>query len=223
MSFPLVPTRDKNHNYQRPNGFGIAFAITVAGLCVQAHGDVVLDEATLGDFSDNGLAPTHFSLGAGTTVIAATFGATPIAGRHDLDYVSITVPVGHVLSRFVLVDANVGGAFSFVGIQAGPAVTVEPDNWSIETPLLGWAHFGSSSAGRDLLPEMAISPGSVGFTAPLPAGTYSMWIMELDTSDAYRYRFGLEVVAIPGPGVLAAMAILACCLPGPASIQRRGR
>ena len=212
-----------NKNNHRSTGFGIALAITVAGLCVQAHGDVVLDEATLGDFSDNGLAPSHFSLGAGTTIIAGTFGATSVAGRHDLDYVSITVPVGHVLSRFVLVDANVGGAFSFVGIQAGPAVTVEPDNWSIETPLLGWAHFGSSSAGRDLLPEMAVSPGSVGFTAPLPAGTYSMWIMELDTSDAYRYRFGLEVVAIPGPGVLAGMAILVCCLPGPASIRRRGR
>ena len=187
----------------------LSAVVAVSVLCANAQAGIVADEAQLGDFSNDGLAPTHFSLAAGTNVVAGTFGASALPDVHDLDYVSFTVPAGHVMSRFVLIDAYVGGAFSFVGMQAGPALTVPPDNWSIETPLLGWAHFGSASIGRDLLPEMAVSPGSVGFTTPLPSGTYSLWIMELDTSESYRYRFGIEVVAIPGPGALATTAVLA--------------
>ncbi len=187
----------------------LSAVVAASFLCANAQAGIVADEAQLGDFSNDGLAPTHFSLGAGTNVVAGTFGASALPDVHDLDYVSFTVPAGHVMSRFVLIDAYVGGAFSFVGMQAGPALTVPPDNWSIETPLLGWAHFGSASIGRDLLPEMAVSPGSVGFTTPLPSGTYSLWIMELDTSESYRYRFGIEVVAIPGPGALATTAVLA--------------
>ena len=190
----------------------LSAVVAVSFLCANAQAGIVADEAQLGDFSNDGLAPTHFSLGAGTNVVAGTFGASALPDVHDLDYVSFTVPAGHVMSRFVLIDAYVGGAFSFVGMQAGPALTVPPDNWSIETPLLGWAHFGSASIGRDLLPEMAVSPGSVGFTTPLPSGTYSLWIMELDTSESYRYRFGIEVVAIPGPGALATTAVLARAL-----------
>jgi hypothetical protein len=190
----------------------LSAVVAVSFLCANAQAGIVADEAQLGDFSNDGLAPTHFSLAAGTNVVAGTFGASALPDVHDLDYVSFTVPAGHVMSRFVLIDAYVGGAFSFVGMQAGPALTVPPDNWSIETPLLGWAHFGSASIGRDLLPEMAVSPGSVGFTTPLPSGTYSLWIMELDTSESYRYRFGIEVVAIPGPGALATTAVLARAL-----------
>lgn len=185
----------------------------IGAFASRTSGGLVFDEAVIGDFSDNGLAPTAFVLRAGTTQVAGTFGASPIPDRHDLDYVSVTVPDGHVLARLVLLDAYVGGAFSFVALQAGPAVTVPPDNTSVETPLLGWAHFGSASIGSDLLPEMAASPGSVGFQSPLPAGTYSLWIMELDSSESYRYRFGFEVAAIPGPGG-AAFAMAAATLRG---------
>lgn len=183
--------------------------LSVAACASCATGGVVFDEAVLGDFSDAGTAPTVCTLGVGTSVLAGTFGVSTVPGRHDLDYVTIVIPEGHALSRLVLLDAYVGGAFSFVAMQAGPQVTVLPDNTSIETPLLGWAHFGSASIGTDLFPEMSVSPGSVGFSAPLPAGSYSLWIMELDSSEAYRYRFAAEVVAIPGPGgVAAAIAAL---------------
>jgi hypothetical protein len=46
---------------------------------------------------------------------------------------------------------------------------------------------------------MASSPGSVGFVPPLGAGTYTLWIMELDISQVSSYRFGMDVVQIPGP------------------------
>lgn len=148
-------------------------------------------------------------LAPGVTILGGWFGASAVPDQHDLDYVTFTVPEGHVLSRMGLEEAYVGGAFSFVGMQAGPVVTI-PATWTqIESPLLGWAHFGSASVGLDLLPDMAASPGSIGFTAPLPAGTYALWIMELDSSEPYRYAFNLEVTAIPAPASVAAMASVA--------------
>ena len=176
---------------------------------VEARAGIVLDEATTGDFSDDRLAPTAVTLETGMNVIAGFSGQSPVPDMHDLDYVRFTVPVGHVLTRFLVQDAFVGGAFSFVGMQAGPEVTI-PWTWSsVNSPLLGWSHFGSADIGSDLLPTMARSPGSVGFTAPLGAGTYTLWIMELDVSQVSSYRFGLEVAPIPGPAGAWLAALLA--------------
>jgi hypothetical protein len=56
---------------------------------------------------------------------------------------------------------------------------------------------------------MAGSPGSVGFVTPLGAGTYTLWIMELDNSQVSSYRFGVDVVRIPGPSAAWLAAALA--------------
>ena len=190
-----------------PLALGAALGVTFPHM--QARAGIVLDEATSGDFSDDRLAPTAVTLEAGMNVIAGLSGLSPVPDMHDLDYVRFTVPVGHVLTRFLVQDAFVGGAFSFVGMQAGPEVTI-PWTWSnVNSPLLGWSHFGSSDIGSDLLPAMARSPGSVGFTPPLGAGTYTLWIMELDISQVSSYRFGLEVAPIPGPAAAWLAAVLA--------------
>jgi len=167
---------------------------------------VVFDEARDGDASDDRFNPTTVTLGAGVNTIRGFSGQSPTPDVHDLDYITFTVADGFQLSSFVLQSASVGGAFSFVALQAGPTITIPADWTSIETPLLGWAHFGSASLGQDLLPEMATSPGSVGFSAPLQAGTYALWIMELDTSEPHTYSFGLGVTAVPAPSVLALAA-----------------
>ena len=135
-------------------------------------------------------------------------GQSPTPDVHDLDYITFTVPDGFRLDNFMLQSASVGGAFSFVGLQAGPIITIPADWTSVESPLLGWAHFGSADVGLDLLPAMATSPGSVGFSGPLGAGTYALWIMELNTSEPYTYSFGLGVTAVPAP---AALALAAAC------------
>ena len=116
---------------------------------------VVFDEARDGDASDNRFAPTTVALAAGVNTIRGFSGQSPTPDVHDLDYITFTVADGFQLSSFVLQSASVGGAFSFVALQAGPTITIPADWTSIETPLLGWAHFGSASLGQDLLPEMA--------------------------------------------------------------------
>jgi len=167
---------------------------------------VVFDEARDGDASDNRFAPTTVALGAGVNTIRGFSGQSPTPDVHDLDYITFTVADGFRLDSFVLQSASAGGAFSFVGMQEGPIVTIPADWYSVESPLLGWAHFGSADVGSDLLPVMATSPGSVGFSGPLGAGTYALWIMELNTSEPYSYSFGLGVTAVPAPSVLALAA-----------------
>ena len=192
----------------------IALAVA-AFVAVHAHADyIAFDEATAGDASDDRLAPSLTALRSGRNVIRGTFGQSSVPGQYDLDYITFAVPDGHQLSAFVLEDAFVGGAFSFVAIQAGPIVTIPADWASIDTPLLGWAHFGTAAVGQDLLPVMGSSPGSVGFRGALPAGTYALWIMEFNDSEPYSYSFGLQVTAIPAPGALmlagASMLEAAC-------------
>lgn len=181
--------------------------LVAMALSAPANADIIaFDESTLGDASDDRFTPTLVGLAAGRNVIRGAFGLSPKPDTFDLDYITFTVPAGHQLSAFVLDDAFVGGAFSFLAIQAGPTVTIPADWWSIDTPLLGWAHFGSGQIGLDLLPEMGAAAGSVGFSGPLPAGTYALWLMELNYSEPYTYSFGLEVTAIPAPGCLVLLA-----------------
>jgi hypothetical protein len=164
------------------------------------YADVVAwDETTSGDISSNRLDPTRVGLVAGVNVIRGAMGPTAVPDVHDLDYITVTVPEGHRLEALVLREARVGGAFSFVGMQAGPVVTMLPDTQSFPTPLLGWAHFGSSDVGLDLSPVMGAAPGAEGFTGPLPAGHYAFWIMELRTDEPYPYAFAFQVAPIPTP------------------------
>ena len=180
----------------------------------QAAADVVaFDEAISGDASDDRFAPSQTTLVAGNNLLRGSFGVSPTPDVHDLDYITFTVPVGHQLTSFVVADANVGGAFSFVAIEAGPIITIPADWTSVNSPLLGWAHFGTASIGLDIYEELGNAPGATGFSGPLPAGTYALWIMELDASSAYSYSFSLGVIEIPAPGVFALLAAAGVIFP----------
>jgi hypothetical protein len=180
----------------------------VAAITVNLHAGLVYDEAIDGDFSDDRFQPTTLTLGAGLNTLTGTFGGPVIPDVLDLDYVTITVPQGYTLDSFLVLNANVGGAFSFIGMEAGPIVTIPWDWTQIKSPLLGWAHFGSASIGVDLLPEMGNAPGAVGFSGPLTAGTYALWIMELESGSPYDYSFGIHLTAVPGAPGLAALALV---------------
>lgn len=191
----------------------LLLAVVLAAFpCAAATAEIVVfDEARDGDASDDRLAPTTVALAAGVNTLRGFSGQSPTPEVHDLDYITFTIPVGFELGSFVLQAASVGGAFSFVGLQAGPIVTIPADWTSVESPLLGWAHFGSAEVGLDLLSTIASSPGSVGFSGPLQSGTYALWIMELDTGEPHTYSFGLGVTAVPAPAALAVALAFGLC------------
>lgn len=207
----------------RRSGCGLEAAVCgVALLGGPACADWVHDEATQGDLSDLPHAPTPLALSPGANIVAGTNGPSGVPDVPDLDYFTVVVPSGYTLSSVMLENASVGGAFSFVAIQAGASVTVSWDRPTAE-PLLGWAHYGSSDVGSDLLPLIGEGAGAVGFTGPLGPGQYTLWLMELDGAEPHAYRFSLGLTAVPGPG--GAFVIAAACLARRArrSGERRAR
>lgn len=190
-------------------GVLVTLVLAVAG---PASAGVIYREAVDGDLSGNRLAPSQLTLASGSNLISGTFGATtPTSDTLDLDYITVSVPAGLEFHRLVVTDANVGGAVAFLGMEAGSQISV-PHTTASAATLLGWAHYGTSSISADLFPEMSVASGAQGFTAPLGAGQYTLWIMELNTSDTFSYGFDLQLRPVPEPGVLPALLVPAAAL-----------
>jgi hypothetical protein len=59
---------------------------------------------------------------------------------------------------------------------------------------LGWLHVTAGDIGSDILPSLGISGmGASGFSPPLPAGAYTLWIQD-DSPVSYDLRIGITPV-----------------------------
>lgn len=181
----------------------------------QASAAISFNEAAGGDLSNNNLAPTNLGpLGLGLSTISGKFGRplnAPEGGpadEPDIDYVTFSVAAGQQMDALFVITSDVGGAFAFIGLEAGPQISVPYDTVDAST-LLGWHHYGSADQGQDILLPLSVGPGAIGFTGPLGPGTYTLWIMELDQNRQYDYSFGLRVVPTPAAAGLFALGTLA--------------
>jgi hypothetical protein len=177
------------------------------------------------DLSNNRLAPTVVPVDLGSNVVKGTSG---YAGTVlDRDFFSITVAPGTQLTALLLGPTTVpGGAFSFIGMQAGSQLTVDPDNISSGAQLLGWHLYGSADVGTNILDDIGGGPDKIGFAGALPAGPYTFWIQELappfpgEPFPPYPYEFNLQILAVPEPA--SALMLLAGGLVG-LGLRRRRR
>jgi hypothetical protein len=154
-------------------------------------------ESVSGDLSGVRLEPTSFSLDTGLNSIS---GSTT---QGDLDYVTIFAPAS--ITSFVLADYFSTNDISFIAIQAGSTFT-EPNQGANPENLLGWTHFGPGSVGAvgvDLLPIMGGAIPAIGFTGPLPAGFYTLWIQQTSAAPT-DYTFNITV---PEPGTVALLVL----------------
>jgi hypothetical protein len=138
---------------------------------------------------------------AGSNII---LGSTGDSGAGvDRDYFSITVPTGMELTSILLLsNTSVSGSVSFIGIQAGPQVTVSPTGAGAEN-LIGLGHYGNDQVGTDLLPAIALS-----FTGSLHSGTYSFWVQETGGPAAYGFDAAITPVPLPGAAALLMSGLL---------------
>lgn len=171
-----------------------AFLLSLSLGALPALAGTSWDEAASGDLSNDGLVPTVLGVTVGSNLVLGTTGN---AGQGiDRDYFSFTVPVGSVLTALTLLGSTtVSGGASFIGLQAGPQITVSPSGAGAEQ-LLGFAHYSQDLIGTDLLPVLAI-----GFSGPLPAGTYAVWVQE--TGGPASYGFDFVISAVPEPTTFA--------------------
>lgn len=194
----------------------LLFAATAQAATAQAataQAATVWDEATQGDLSGNGLAPTALTLQPGSNLLLGSTGRG--SAGVDRDYFVFTLAEGLQLDALTLLDGSTflgQQSLSFIGVQAGPQVTVNPTGGSA-TGLLGWHHYGPNDLGTDILPLIGFGLGATGFLGPLPAGTYAFWIQDTGSGTA-NYRFDFAVSAVPEPALawmwaagLAALAL----------------
>jgi len=197
----------------------LALPALLAAGAAGAQANVAWDEAAQGDFAGSGLVPTAIALGQGSNLVLGSTGRT--AGVVDRDYFSFTLAAGTQLDSITVLPGSsfLGtGAASFIAVQAGPQVTVNPTGGSPEG-LLGWVHYSENDVGTDILGLMGIGPGAIGFAGPLPAGTYSFWVQDTGTGVA-NFRFDFAVSAVPEP---AGWALALAGLAGVAGWRARRR
>jgi hypothetical protein len=185
-------------------------------LAAGAAGAADLNEASFGDLSNDRLAPTRWVLdtvtpgpapGVWNNVLSGRTGRSS-AGVVDRDYIHVVVPQGqHWVALRVGNQTQSGGAGgSFIGLAAGAVMPLPPDATSA-AGLLGWRHYGVADRNTDILPPMALAvAGSSGFSVPLPAGDYTLWIQELATG-SFDYRFNLQLSPVPEPTGAALLAL----------------
>jgi hypothetical protein len=189
--------------------------LAIAGLSTVGAA-TIYNEATSGDLSDSGLAPTSITVGLGSNQI---FGTTGRGAALDRDYFTINVPLNFELAGITVLPGTQSGGVSFIGLEAGSQVTL-PTTAADATGLLGWWHYSPSDINTNILPEMAVpSMGSTGFTPPLAADAYSFWVQDFNTG-SFAYGFDISVAPAPEPAtygmVLAALGVLAV-------VRSRGR
>jgi hypothetical protein len=147
-------------------------------------------ESKSGDLSDDGLSPTPVKLKVGSNVIDGDFGVG--SGGIDRDYFTIKIAAGQELAQIILdPKTKIGGRVSFIGVQKGKQVTVDPNGGSA-AGLLGWDHFGTTDEGKNLLPGICNGAGAEGCTPPLGPGAYSFWVQETSRCECH-YRFIFNV------------------------------
>jgi hypothetical protein len=171
------------------------------------------DEGTQGDLSDSAGAPTNIgalTLGDNHIIGSSIPSGPPIPNDHgaltnqDDDFFTFTVPTGDLLSHFELGgDSSIdSGDRFFLGIYKGDTAPVDPTN---PTPsgLLGYTLPGAPDIGTDLLPALATSnePGFPSlrkhFSGSLPAGAYTVWLVDGDRP--VHYDLNLAVSPVPEP------------------------
>lgn len=180
-------------------------------------------ESSQGDASDNPSAPTELTLSfvpagnvPGSNVITGTVGRHA-SGTVDRDYFHVVVPPGFMWSELrVGNQVTTGGSQgSFIGLAAGNALPVPPSSPSANG-LLGWTLYNASQATTDILDNMAQGHpvagglnGASGFTSPLAAGDYTLWIQET-APGRFNYRFNLVLTPVPEPSALV-LGMLGLC------------
>jgi hypothetical protein len=183
-----------------------AFAIASAG---PATAGVVWNDVTA-DFSNNRAAPTFVPFGLGQNdVIGQTGSADGTGATTDRDYFTFIVPNFSRLVSLTLLNLGLtAGGASFIGLQAGATVTVNP---AAPDPslLLGYEHLDPSDVGLDILPEMGAKADAAGFTPPLGAGQYSVWLQDSNIApSSYTLRFGIAAVPEPATVMLGLVGFL---------------
>jgi hypothetical protein len=192
------------------NFAALTLALVISGPATAA---TVWDESVDGDLSNNPLAPAVLTFAPGSNDAIGEAGGPPGPGSlapFDQDFFTFTVPTGYELRSLTAVTADFftrGDEFAFIAIQSGPQIThdVSPPSFGgSASGLLGWLHVAPGDQGTNILPAMGVAgDGATGFTGPLGAGQYSVWVQD---DKPFKYDYSFEI-GVPEPSTWAMMLL----------------
>jgi hypothetical protein len=161
---------------------------------------VVWDEAVNGDLSNNRTVPTPVGFGNGSNTIKGSLIGNFGDGKY-YDYVTFDIPTGYAMVAIkldALTSANSGA--TIIGLAAGNTFPTDP-NGGNASMMLGWTTAAPTGVGSDILPTMAKANyggiGNSGFSIPLAAGAYSLWVQDYNTPATYQLSLVLEATVAP--------------------------
>lgn len=165
---------------------------------------VSYDESINGDLSSNPNAPTNVGVFAvGTHTVRGTS-----SGAEQDDY-TFSIPSGASLTQVVnsFYNSPTGDDTAFIGLASGSTI---PNQGSAPGNLLGYTHFGPnfSTVGTNILDDIAVGSGAIGFTPPLGPGSYSIWSQQAGSPATFQMDF----IVTPEPAGLAVFALGALAL-----------
>jgi hypothetical protein len=195
-------------------GFRAVCAISfgaILAIGASSRATVIWNQSVNGPLSELPASPTQFTLSAGTNSVIATVGGGSGETGINQNWVNINIPAGLQLNNLVLAAYSSTDQQGFTGVASGASFAGGESAVNVAASYLGYVHFGTGATngslpptnlvGVDVLPLMGnkatISPGSAGFTPPLPAGAYTFLIQQLGATTNYQYDF--DVTAVPEP------------------------
>lgn len=159
-------------------------------LAVPAHA-VVWIESIDGDLSGSFSTPT--AIGTFDVGTHSIIGGDSNGNR---DFFSFTVPEGaSLVSIFNFSYVGADGT-AFIGIDSGIGI----DGSNLPGNLLGYAHFGSGpgTVGTEIIDDIAAGAGAAGFTPPLGAGTYTVWMQQGGPAES---SWQMDFTVVPEPTI----------------------
>ena len=174
-------------------------------------------ESVNGDLSGTFSSPTPIAVVPdGSFTIAGTVEGAGAGVSVDLDYFTVTVPVGQRLASLNVLPGTVGGGAigSFLAIYSG-STAVDPVS-AVSTDALGYYLYGAGDIGTDILDNLGTfnllgTNPSIGFIAPLPAGDYTFWIQE-GFRGTFSYNFELVLSSVPAPPTILLLGLAALAM-----------
>jgi hypothetical protein len=186
---------------------------SLAGLSASAWA-VNYDEGVSGDLSNIPSSVTGIgALSVGANALIAT------SGGGDFDHLGFSIGAGTQLDTIVLTTYG-GATQSFTALQNGTVWTAGVGGAVNAAATLGYTHFGPAAAGagvgQDILDNMGVAAGAVGFTPPLGNGAYNMLLQDTGGAVSYSLTFNVSSTVIPEPASasLLAMALAIGCVSG---------